>query len=62
MFFIIEKIISPTIAANTIHIIIVERFSESQSRELLHNHYEKARYSKEGCSASEAAELKKLTL
>lgn len=37
-------------------------FSESQSRELLHNHYEKARYSKEGCSASEAAELKKLTL
>ncbi len=37
-------------------------FSKNESRSLLHNCYEKARYSKEGCSASEADELKKLTL
>ena len=37
-------------------------FSKNGSRSLLHNCYEKARYSKEGCSASEADELKKLSL
>ena len=37
-------------------------FSKNESRSLLHNCYEKARYSKEGCSASEADELKKLSL
>ena len=37
-------------------------FSGNGSRSLLHNCYEKARYSKEGCSASEADELKKLSL
>lgn len=35
-------------------------FSEGESREFLHNCYEKARYSAEGCTAEEAGRLKNL--